>query len=245
VLLSAASDDQIRRILQGVRMDVHERRSVESAAQTLASSVFEALIDSIVLARVFVTVPLGECPASIRRSVDGVEEVDPVTPLLVLLGTRGRRPEWNSRHQSRGHAAIPLISRERVGEVPMIARLLAELGVSVEGLQRGASGVETRTIGTLTGTFYVEDAATALDDRERPIIGARDFVEKEGVKTVFGCGGAYLREQSFAVVVLFLSERVPRLTVERLGSLGSVFKTATMRLMAEKRIFTSSPAPGA
>lgn len=127
VLLSAASDDQVRRILQGARLDIHERRSVESAAQTLASSLFEALTDSIVLARVFVTVPLGECPASIRRHLESVEGIDALTPMLVLLGTRGRRPEWNSRHQSRGHAAIPLISRERVGEIPMIARLLAEL----------------------------------------------------------------------------------------------------------------------
>jgi hypothetical protein len=240
MLLSSASDDQVRRLLQGARMDIHEKRSVESAAQALVSSLFEALADSIVLARVFVTVPHGECPASIRRQVATVEGIDSLTPMLVLLGTRGRRPEWNSRHQSRGHAAIPLISRERVGEIPMIARLLTELGVSVEGLQRGDSGMVTRTIGTLTGTFYVEDAATALDDLGRPIIGARDFVEREGVKTVFGCGGAYLLETSFAVVVLFLSERVPRLTVERLGSLGSAFKTATMRLMAEKRVFGSS-----
>ena len=125
----------------------------------------------------------------------------------------------------------------------MISRLLSELGAGVEGSQRGDSVMVTRTIGALTGTFYVEDAATAHDDRGRPIIGARDFVESEGVRTVFGCGGAYLLQQSFGVVVVFLSERVSRPTVERLSSLGSLFKTATMRLMAENRIFAALP-PG-
>ena len=115
---SEMPDDKVRRVLQGARLDIHEKRSVESAAQALASSLYEALPDSIVLARVFVTVPHGECPASIRAAVAGVEGIDALTPLLVLLGTRGRRPEWNSRHQSRGHAAIPLISARARGRDP-------------------------------------------------------------------------------------------------------------------------------
>ena len=48
-----------------------------------------------------------------------------------LLATAGDEPEWNSRHTSRGHAAIPLPSARIVERFPMIAQLIRQLGFDV------------------------------------------------------------------------------------------------------------------
>jgi hypothetical protein len=86
--------------------------------------------------------------------------------------------------------------------------------------------------------FYVPDAASARDEKDRPIITAQDFVHGHGVKTVFGFGGAYMLERSFAVVIVFAPETVSREQVQSLAPLGSVFKAATMSLVAGDRFFS-------
>jgi hypothetical protein len=167
------------------------------------------------------------------------------TIVLSLMGTRGALPDWNSRHESRGHAGIPLVSAEFVEDIPMIARLLKELGVSVEGLAPGRSGIVTRTLGSLSGVFYVPDARTAVDEQGRRIIASQDFVAQHGVVTVFGFGGAYLMEKSFAAIVVFAREPVSREAAERLAPLASVLKTATMGLVTDGKLFRVPATPRA
>jgi hypothetical protein len=243
--LANASPGEIRDLVAAVKPALQKRASLEDCAQAVADAFFKAFAESTVLVRVFATVPFRDLPPDNRRFVrDLVAQKGPSglltddTIVLSLMGTRGVLPTWNSRHDSRGHIGIPLASAEFVEEIPMIARLLKELGVSVEGLEPGRSRIVTRTLGSLTGVFYVPDARTAVDDQGRPIIGALDFVERHGVVTVFGFGGAYLMERSFAAIVVFAREAVSRETAESLSRLASVLKTATMGLVADGRMFT-------
>jgi hypothetical protein len=118
----------------------------------------------------------------------------------------------------------------------MVARLLKELGVPVPGLEAGA-GLLGRTLGTLSSIFYVEDAARARDDLGRNIIADQQFVRDHEVRSVFACGGAFMGEKSFAVVLVFSREHVPRAAAERFAPLASILKTGTMSLVESGHIF--------
>ena len=60
--LSATPSAQLRDHLRHVRERVEGRRSLASAAQALADSVYTAFDESLVLVRVFATVPFGQIP---------------------------------------------------------------------------------------------------------------------------------------------------------------------------------------
>ena len=126
------------------------------------------------------------------------------------MGTRGRDPRWNSRHTSRGHLGIPLVSMEFVEAIPMIARLLKELGATLEGREDMDTTIVTSSLGRVAGAFYVEDAETDVDQQGRRVIAARDFVREHGVRTVFGFGGAYPVAKTFLAVVVFTRETIER-----------------------------------
>jgi hypothetical protein len=163
----------------------------------------------------------------------------PDTPVLSLLGTRGARPEWNSRHHSKGHIGIPLASAEFVDAIPMIASLIKELGVAIVQDPAVETTIVTHRLGNAAGLFYVPDASTATDSHGRRIIAAADFVAEHEVKTVFGFGGVYALTRTFVVAVVFARDTVARLQAERFMRLANLFKAVTMRLVARKQFFTA------
>jgi hypothetical protein len=153
------------------------------------------------------------------------------------MGTRGIRPEWNDRMTSRAHVGIPLASAEFIDEIPMIARLLSQFGLSIVGMEDGAAQVVRSVVGNLSGMFYVEDARTEKDDQGRLVISAQDFVAEHGVRTVFGFGGAYLLERSYVAVILFARETLSAEQARELAPLSSALKAATMRIVDQGRFF--------
>lgn len=217
--------------------------TVEAAAHALAALLYDTFLDATVLARVFVTVPFVRLPPSSQQSVRGLvgeraaELLKPHTPVLTLLGTRGQHPRWNSRHTSRGHQEIPLVSMDFLESIPMIARLLKELGATLEWMAELDTAIVTSSLGRIAGAFYVEDAATGVDDRGRAVITAQDFVSEYGVRTVFGFGGAYPVAHAFLAVVVFTRETIEKRQVERFMRLTNSFKVATMRAVRDGRIF--------
>jgi hypothetical protein len=119
----------------------------------------------------------------------------------------------------------------------MIARLLKELGPSVEWAQNLDTAIVPPSIGSVVGLFYVDDARTAVDQNGRKIIAAQDFVLENGVCTVFGFGGTFAVAQTFQAVVVFTSESVSRGRAEPFMSLTNAFKAATIRQGRGARIF--------
>ena len=118
---------------------------------------------------------------------------------------------------------IPLISAAFVGAIPMIARLIKELGVPLEWVDRHDSEMIIRTMGTSAGLFFVDDAGEATDHQGRKIIAAQDFVSSYDVKSVFGIGGAYTSGQ-ILVVVVFCRDTLSRATAERFLALTNLFR---------------------
>lgn len=243
-----ATAEVIDRIEAEIKVRLSPAATVEAAAHALAALLYETFVESVVLARVFVTVPFVRLPPSSQQFVRALvgersaELLEPHTPVLSLLGTRGQHPRWNSRHASRGHLGIPLVSTEFVESIPMIARLLKELGATLEWMEERNTAIATSSLGSVAGTFYVEDAATGVDQHGRTVITAQDFVSEYGVRTVFGFGGGYPVAHAFLAVVVFTREMIDRRQVERFMRLASSFKTATMRAVREGRIFEASPA---
>ena len=129
---------------------VEESERLEDAAQALATALHTQFDESVVIARVFVTVPFGDLPEDNKTFVKGLAEgagsgtdLKPGTPVLSLVGTHGQESDWNDRRRSKGHVGIPLISSAFVGAIPMISRLLKELGVPIDWIDspRSLSGI--------------------------------------------------------------------------------------------------------
>jgi hypothetical protein len=234
-------------VMDGLEADLESRLAgapnVESAAQALAGLLYETFQESAVLARVFLTVPFGRLPGTdqyfVRRLVGPGKPwlLKPHTPVLSLLGTRGREPRWNDRYTSRGHLGIPLVSAAYVEAIPMIARLLKELGATLEWADDLDTAIVTAALGPVGGGFYVEEAATGLDTQGRTVIGAQDFVQQYGVHTVFGFGGAYPVGRAFLAVVVFTAEAVERPQADRFMRLTNAFRAATLRPARAGRLF--------
>jgi hypothetical protein len=218
---------------------------LEEAAQALVRAVHMRFSESVVIARMFATVPYSDVPPQIasfaRRlseSADVESELTPTTPVLSLIGTHGEENRWNDRRNSKGHVAIPLISSSFVGAIPMISRLLKELGVPGEWADSHDSQVIVNTIGSAAGLFFVGDASEATDRAGRKIIAAQDFVSTYGVKSVFGIGGAYSSGQ-IIVLVAFCRDAFDRSVAERFLSLANLFMSRTAYLVEMKKVFSS------
>jgi hypothetical protein len=216
--------------------------SFADAAQRFAGALYETFPRSVPLARVYATLPYSALAAGDREFVNRTstpaqrQARRPSTLVLVLLGTRGARAAWNDRESSAEHRAIALGDAIAVEGIPMLGRLLAELGLDLRWLELGEAVLARRLVGGFNGVFYVDDAATACDPQGRAVIPAQDFVTEHGIRTVFGMGGCYLLG-TLAAAIVFTRERLSRAQAEWLASVVSVFKIATEPLVADRRLY--------
>ena len=221
--------------------------SLEEAAQRCAATVYDQFRESVVLARLYAVIPCGKLPLEARRFATSVaasrgvaEPLHDDTKVLALLGTHGELSAWNDRRASRGHLAIPLVSSAFVEEIPMVSRMLKELGFPIEWLTGASKSFTTDMFGRLGGFFFVEDAVTAIDHQGRKIIPAQDFVAKHGVKTVFGTAGMYVRSRMFVTLIVFSREPLERSAMKhRFMPLGNLFTNATSDLVHRGKLFAS------
>lgn len=222
---------------------VERARCLEEAAQEMVAALQTKFDESVVIARTFVTVPFAELPPSnkefvfnLAKSAGAEAELKDTTPVLSLIGTYGQEETWKDRHKSKGHVGIPLISSAFVGAVPMISRLLNELGIPLEWADSHDTEIIIKTIGSSAGLFFVEDAASATDNQGRKVIAAQDFVSDYKVRSVFGTGGAYLNGQML-VLVVFCRDALSRETAERFMEVANLFKGKTLSFATPTKVF--------
>jgi hypothetical protein len=218
--------------------------SLREAAQRCASAVYEDHKESLALVRLYATLPFRQLPVSDQSFVAALAESGGAaaalkgdTPVLSLLGTRGDAPGWDDRRQSKGHLGVPLVASSFVEAIPMVSRLMHDMGIGVEWLDTNDTKIVVKTLGRIAGVFYVRDAATGVDDRGRMIVPAQDFVRGYGVKTVFGLGGSYLNG-TCVILILFTRELMEREEVEKFMPLVNTIKSATMSLVMRDKIFS-------
>ena len=238
-----ADPQQWSAVLDGLRAVVGKTPALENAAECVARQLYESYEATTALARVYAVVPYRELTPSVTAFVDQLAakagqtaQLRPDTPVLTLLATHGTKPEWRDRQKSHGHVGIPLVSAEFVQAIPMVARLLKELGVDLAWLDVAPDVNARRLLGGFNGLFFVDDAATAKDSFGRLIIPAQDFVAEEGIKTVFGMGGFY-PDNTLIVMIVFARETLKRSQVERFTSLISLFKGETFGVVRARKFF--------
>jgi hypothetical protein len=221
--------------------------TLQEAAQRFTELIFETFQQSAVLVRFFATVDFNRLPENERQIAQSVatdkgytQALGPQTSVLSLLGTTGIEREWCDRRLSRGHLAIPLVTPELVRSIPMIARLLSEIGVNLQEGRLERSEFVMPGPGNLNGIFYVPDARTALDEQGRRIISSVDFVEQYGIRSVIGFGGDYLWKNNYLAVVLFSRDRVERSEAFKFVPLTSSLKIATARFVRKNNIYNKS-----
>lgn len=240
--LEQAGSSTVPELWAVVQPQVESAQNLEAAAQSLAQALYLQFSESVKLVRFFATVPFSDLPATNQQFVQKLinqggadKTLQPTTPVLSLLGSSGELPEWNDRRQSKDHVGIPLLSKRYLRAIPMISRLLAELGVPGEWMDAHDSELIINTIGSAAGLFYVEDAASAVNADGRNIISPQ-FVSEYDIHSVFGTGGAYSTGQ-FGLFVVFGSGHVPRTVAQRFLPLAALFVSRTNNLVEERRIF--------
>jgi hypothetical protein len=220
-----------------------EAATFEQTAQRTTEIIYSAFRSSLVLVRIFITVPFGQLPRDTQtmvhdaaRAYQVADLLKPETLVLSLAGTSGSQPTWNDRRLSRTHQGIPLISSRFVQSIPMTSRLLHQMGVGVKWIDGADMSMFEQNMASQL--FYVPDAATAVDGLSRKVIPNQDFVRTYGVKTVFGVGGSYvMQHHALMAMVAFCAEPVPKSVAELFSSITTQMVAKTYSVVREGAIF--------
>jgi hypothetical protein len=180
------------------------------------------------LVRFFKTHPFGELQKDQQtfatRMLGKVRPTETLT-CLTLLATTGDEPNWNSRHASRGHMAIPLVSEGMVANAPMISQLITQLGIDVGRVVRPQPHTILDQEQTLYNVFYVEDAHGSPH-----VVAQNEFVIPYGIRSVIGFGGMMASGHMFATI-MFTRVHVPREMADRFSTVALGVKRGLLRLV--------------
>ena len=217
--------------------------SLREAGQLCVGSLYEEFRESLVLARLFATVPFGFLPereqeyarrqAAQRNALDGLTED---TTVVTLLATRGVKREWNDVRTSHERLAVPLLNPSFLKTIPLVGRLLGNTMIDVPWLEVQRTLVMVNTAGKMSHLVYVGDARTTLTGAGQKAVFDQKFVETYGIRTVLALGGSYLNG-TFLALMLFTNEELAEERVTKLTPLVNTIKAATMqKVMAGKII---------
>jgi hypothetical protein len=161
--------------------------TMEEAAQRVCRALYDELVTSdgsraCALVRCYKTHPYGRLEPDVqtfaRAALHGTRPI-PSMRCLILLGTAGDEPAWNSRRTSVEHRAIPLPSAEMIERAPMIAQLIRQFGLDLTDVVQPTTDLVRSLDGKTYGVFHVPEAVGS------PHIPAqKDFVLKFGIRSV-------------------------------------------------------------
>ena len=178
--------------------------TLEDAAERAVEFFRRELVDArgepaCALVRFFKTHPYSELPdelQAIARAATPDASPQPAVRCLTLVASRGDEPDWNSRHTSRGHRAIPLMSVEMVQRAPMIAQLITQMGLPIANVVRPSRALLLDQETASHNVFYVPRALGSPH-----IVAQEEFVRRYGIESVLGFGGLLASGDLFAVIL--------------------------------------------
>lgn len=205
--------------------------TVEQVAEKTVSHLFDQIRvkdtgePALALVRLFKTHRFGDLDQELRTfAASKLRANGPSDHMkcLVLLGTAGVKPQWNSIRESVGHRAIPLPSPEFVRTFPMISHLISQFGMELHELIAPEPSLILDAEQTSFNVFYVAEAAGS------PYVPAQeDFVLPYGIRSVLGFGGMLPGREIFAVI-LFSRESIPRPVAEMFRPLALSVKLSLL-----------------
>jgi hypothetical protein len=120
---------------------------------------------------------------------------EPETKCLTLMGTTGDEPDWCDIERSQGHRSVPLISEKWVNQIPVIARLVLELGLEIQQVITPDADQALEQEKQDFRVFHVEEALRS------EYIPDQEFVVSHGIRSVLGFGGMLPTGHLFVVIV--------------------------------------------
>ena len=214
-----------------IRQTAEEANCMEDASNLIIKHLYENLKDkntgakNCVLVRFFKTHAYEKLTPSLQeyaRNILGHNQIEHNLKCLTLLATAGELPEWNSRHQSVGHKAIPLASEDAINRIPMISQLIRQLGLNPGMVLQPDVNLLIDIEQRMYNVFYVANALNS------PYIPSQEsFVIPFGVKSVIGFGGLLPTGEMF-VILMFLRVLVPQSIVDLIRPLALNVKTAIL-----------------
>jgi serine phosphatase RsbU (regulator of sigma subunit) len=206
--------------------------SMEEASNSIVRYLYENFCTkptgekSCALVRLFKTHPYEDLEVELAEYARSMLDHYPPLPAMkcmTLLATVGEQTEWNSRHRSVGHKAIPLASEFVVAQIPMISQLIRQLGLDIKTVINPGPDLLVEIEQRKYNVFYVPEAIG------NPYIPAQDsFVIPFGIKSVLGFGGLLPSGNLFAVI-MFLKVQIPHSTAQMFSTLALNVKTALLR----------------
>ena len=195
-------------------------RTMEEVAQAAVRFVVEDL-DGTAMARLYKTQPFATLPGELQQWAAGQSAIEPgpETRCLTLLATAGDQPDWNDRKASKGHQAIPLVSREFIQRAPMVASLIAQFGLDPESVLNPRASRLTTMVEQRYGVFHVEHALGSAS------VPAQAFVQEHGIGSVLGFGGVLHSGDLFALI-LFSRRHISPECAELFAPLAASLKLA-------------------
>jgi len=226
--ISQLSIDDLLQLALVLRECENDGSCMEEVAQSMVRRLFECLtsgdgIPACALVRLYVTQRFGDLDAGLQRLAletapdDLRQDVTDSTRCFTLLASAGTEPTWNDRTLSVGHQAIPLVSEELIERLPMVARLLRDLGIEAASVVSPEPGSHIQRHHRRYDVFHVEDATTS------PAVPAKEFVREHGIKSAVGLGGV-LPSGELYCVLLFSKVTLQDRVVELLGPLAVTMK---------------------
>ena len=220
-----------------------ESLTLEDAADLIVHYLYNALWDpnsdrpGNALVRFYRTIDFADLEPSLQNYAALAlrpENKRPALKCFTLMGTAGDMPQWNSRQTSAKHRAIPLTSRAAVERLPMVSRLIRDLGMSVDeivGLPESPSAPDQDVP---PNVFYIRRAES------HPSVPDQDFVLEHGIQSVVAMGGPIDRTDLWTIILFSRVEIRPE--VARLFRLLAVdVRIAVMSRLARKFFATHPP----
>jgi len=247
--LSSFGLSEVLACASGVRKVATQARSMEEAATSVVRFLRHNLVDQargdhqpIALARVYKTHPFEALEPDLQAGALELAQAEDPDALsgatcLTLLATSGLEPAWNDRRASLRHRALPLPSPAAMARFPMVAQLLADLGLEPGPVTAPDGSLLSRQERPRLGIFHVAEALGS------PHVPDQDgFVVPYGIHSVLGCG-SQLADGSLICLVLFSRSPIPSATAESFTTVAMAVKLAVLPFSCGPVFESDPPAP--
>lgn len=221
--LTNFTQEEMCRCAIALRGTSSNAKSMEEVADRIVRYLYERCIDrrtgktACALVRLFKTHPYQDLPAELQGAARKIlpdnsldNTLEQTTKCLTLLATAGDEPHWNSRKDSVGHKAIPLVDENFVKQIPMIARLIQQFGLEISTVLEPMPDLLINSERKIHSTFIFH-VPRAMGSHDIP--AQAEFVIPYQVKSILGFGGL-LPSGNLFVVILFAKTWVPQETAD-------------------------------
>jgi hypothetical protein len=209
-------------------------KTIPELAKSIVDYFYEELIDdgdvtqkACALVRFFCTQDYDQLDEELKECADKLltdAQRTSKMKCLVNVATRGDLPAWNDPRLSRNHRVIPLPSEAIVLEMPMIAKLIVDMGMNINKVLVPHGEI---MIGKSEKDYNIFHIANAVGSEFIP--AQNEFVIPHKIKSVIGFGGTTNAGNMFAVI-LFSKVRLSTEIANSFRNLALATNLAIMKM---------------